>query len=41
MFRRRTYMFSYICQTQDIHYSENKASDKAVELTYPYVVVIP
>jgi hypothetical protein len=28
-------------QTQDIHYSEDKASYKAVALTYPYVVVVP
>jgi hypothetical protein len=28
-------------QTQDIHYSEDKASYKAVVLTYPYAVVVP
>jgi hypothetical protein len=28
-------------QTQDIHYSKDKASYKAVALTYPYVVVVP
>jgi hypothetical protein len=28
-------------QTQDIHYSEDKASYKAVTLTYPYAVVVP
>jgi hypothetical protein len=28
-------------QTQDIHYSEDKASYKAVILTYPYAVVVP
>jgi hypothetical protein len=28
-------------QTQDIHYSENKASYKAVALTYPYAAVVP
>jgi hypothetical protein len=28
-------------QTQYIHYSEDKASYKAVALTYPYVVVVP
>jgi hypothetical protein len=28
-------------QTQDIHYSEDKASYKAVALTYPYAVVVP
>jgi hypothetical protein len=28
-------------QTQDIHYSENKASYKAIALTYPYAVIIP
>jgi hypothetical protein len=28
-------------QNQDIHYSEDKASYKAVPLTYPYAVVIP
>jgi hypothetical protein len=28
-------------QTQDIQYSEDKASYKAVALTYPYAVVIP
>jgi hypothetical protein len=28
-------------QTQDIHYSEDKASYQAVTLTYPYAVVIP
>jgi hypothetical protein len=28
-------------QTQDIHYSKDKASYKAVALTYPYAVVIP
>jgi hypothetical protein len=28
-------------QTQNIHYSEDKASHKAVALTYPYVVVVP
>jgi len=28
-------------QTQDIHYTENKASYKTLVLTYPYVVVIP
>jgi len=27
-------------QTQDIHYSEDKASYKAVALTYPYAVVV-
>jgi len=29
------------CQTQDIHYSGDKASYKVVALTYPYAVVIP
>jgi len=29
-----------IC-TQDIHYSEDKASDKAVALTYSYAVIVP
>jgi len=28
-------------QTQDIHYSEDNASYKAVALTYPYAVVVP
>jgi len=28
-------------QTQDIHYSEDKVSYKAVVLTYPYAVVVP
>jgi hypothetical protein len=28
-------------QTQDIHYSEDKASYKAIALTFPYAVVIP
>jgi hypothetical protein len=28
-------------QTQDIHYSKDKASYKAVALTYPYIVVVP
>jgi hypothetical protein len=28
-------------QTQDIHYSEDKVSYKAVALTYPYAVVVP
>jgi len=28
-------------QTQDIHYTENKASYKKLPLTYPYAVVIP
>jgi len=28
-------------QTQDIHYTENKASYKTLVLTYPYAVVIP
>jgi hypothetical protein len=28
-------------QTQDIHYSEDKASYKSVALTYPYAVVVP
>jgi hypothetical protein len=28
-------------QTQDIHYSKDKASYKAVALTYPYAVVVP
>jgi len=28
-------------QTQDIYYSEDKASYKAVALTYPYTVVVP
>jgi hypothetical protein len=28
-------------QTQDIHYSEDKTSYKAVALTYPYAVVVP
>jgi hypothetical protein len=28
-------------QTHDIHYSEDKASYKAVALTYPYAVVVP
>jgi len=28
-------------QTQDIHYSWDKASYKAVALTYPYAVVVP
>jgi hypothetical protein len=28
-------------QTQDIHYSEDKASYKAITLTYPYAMVIP
>jgi hypothetical protein len=28
-------------QTQDIHYSEDKASYKAVALTYPYEMVVP
>jgi hypothetical protein len=28
-------------QTQDIHYSEDKASYKAVALTYPYAMVVP
>jgi hypothetical protein len=28
-------------QTQDIHYSEDKASSKVVALTKPYVVVVP
>jgi len=28
-------------QTQDIQYSEDKASYKAVALTYPYAVVVP
>jgi hypothetical protein len=28
-------------QTQDIHYSKNKASYKAVALTYPEVMVVP
>jgi hypothetical protein len=28
-------------QTQDIHYSEDKASYKAVALTYPYTVIVP
>jgi hypothetical protein len=28
-------------QTQDIHYSEDKASYKAVALTYLYAVVVP
>jgi hypothetical protein len=28
-------------QTQDIHYSENKGSYKAVALTYPDVMVVP
>jgi len=28
-------------QTQDIHYTENKASYKTLILTYPYAVVIP
>jgi hypothetical protein len=28
-------------QTQDIHYSEDKASYKVVALTYPYAVVVP
>jgi hypothetical protein len=28
-------------QTQDIHYSEDKASYKAVALIYPYAVVVP
>jgi hypothetical protein len=27
-------------QTLDIHYSEDKASYKAVALTYPYTVVV-
>jgi hypothetical protein len=28
-------------QTQDIHYSKDNASYKAVALTYPYAVVVP
>jgi hypothetical protein len=28
-------------QTQNIHYSEDKVSYKAVALTYPYAVVVP
>jgi hypothetical protein len=28
-------------QTQDIHYSKDKASYKAVAFTYPYAVVVP
>jgi hypothetical protein len=28
-------------QTQDIHYSEDKASYKAVALTYSYAAVVP
>jgi hypothetical protein len=28
-------------QTQDIHYSQDKASYKAVALTYPYAMVVP
>jgi hypothetical protein len=28
-------------QTQDIYYSEDKVSYKAVALTYPYAVVVP
>jgi hypothetical protein len=28
-------------QTHDIHYSEDKASYKAVVLTYTYAVVVP
>jgi hypothetical protein len=28
-------------QTQDIHYSENKASNKAVTLTYPDAAIVP
>jgi len=28
-------------QTQDIQYLEDKASYKAVALTYPYAVVVP
>jgi hypothetical protein len=28
-------------QTQDIHYSDDKASYKAVALTNPYAVVVP
>jgi hypothetical protein len=28
-------------QTQDIHYSENKASNKAVTLTYPNAAIVP
>jgi hypothetical protein len=28
-------------QTQDIHYLEDKASHKAVALTYPCAVVVP
>jgi hypothetical protein len=28
-------------ETQDIHYSEDEASYKAVALTYPYAVVVP
>jgi hypothetical protein len=30
-----------LSQTQDIHYSEDKASYKAVALTHPYAVVVP
>jgi hypothetical protein len=29
------------CQTQDIHYSEDKASYKVVTLKYPYAAVVP
>jgi hypothetical protein len=28
-------------QTQDIHYSEDKASYKAIAPTYPYAMVVP
>jgi hypothetical protein len=28
-------------QIQDINYSEDKASYKAIALTYPYAVVVP
>jgi hypothetical protein len=28
-------------QTQDIHYSENKASNKIVILTYPDATIVP
>jgi cytochrome oxidase assembly protein ShyY1 len=28
-------------QTQDIHYSEEKARYKVVALTYPYAMVVP
>jgi hypothetical protein len=30
-----------VSPTQDIHYTENKASYKTLVLTYPYAVVIP